>query len=227
MRSFESQLLETRLYPEGIAGRFRCPAHALPAPGQYLQAWGLDDYQAELPHSLFPAALEAEAFLAAPPLPSHWQAGARIGLRGPLGQGFQPPQSSRRIALAAVGDSALRLFPLMFQALTQGCSVTLFANCRLPAVPAAVEIHPLDALVENLTWPDYLACDGLDLEGLRHLGGLFPPGAIPFPVQALLSMPMPCGGLAECGVCAVPDRRGDWKLVCSAGPVFDLRDLIP
>jgi NAD(P)H-flavin reductase len=41
----------------------------------------------------------------------------------------------------------------------------------------------------------------------------------------LVVAPMPCGGLAECGVCAVTTRRG-WKLACKDGPVFDLGELI-
>jgi NAD(P)H-flavin reductase len=35
---------------------------------------------------------------------------------------------------------------------------------------------------------------------------------------------MPCSGLADCGVCAVPARRG-YKLACKDGPVFDLDEL--
>jgi hypothetical protein len=46
-----------------------------------------------------------------------------------------------------------------------------------------------------------------------------------FEAQALVITPMPCGGIAECGVCAVTARRG-WKLACKDGPVFDLTELI-
>ena len=42
--------------------------------------------------------------------------------------------------------------------------------------------------------------------------------------QALIVTPMPCGGIAECGVCAVTVRRG-WKMACKDGPVFDLKEL--
>jgi NAD(P)H-flavin reductase len=37
---------------------------------------------------------------------------------------------------------------------------------------------------------------------------------------------MPCGGVADCGACAVETRLG-WKLACEDGPVFDLIDLLP
>jgi len=43
--------------------------------------------------------------------------------------------------------------------------------------------------------------------------------------QVLVVTPMPCGGLAECGVCAFTTRRG-WKMACKDGPVFDLSELI-
>jgi len=37
-------------------------------------------------------------------------------------------------------------------------------------------------------------------------------------------VPMPCGGLGDCGLCAVDLKRG-WKLACKDGPVFDLNEL--
>jgi NAD(P)H-flavin reductase len=40
----------------------------------------------------------------------------------------------------------------------------------------------------------------------------------------LLRTQMPCGALAECGVCAVR-TRGGWKMACKDGPVFDWREL--
>jgi hypothetical protein len=43
--------------------------------------------------------------------------------------------------------------------------------------------------------------------------------------QVLIHTPMPCAGLAECGVCAVRDRH-DWKMACKDGPVFIMKDLL-
>jgi hypothetical protein len=43
--------------------------------------------------------------------------------------------------------------------------------------------------------------------------------------QVLVVTPAPCGGLAECGVCAVTTRRG-WKMACKDGPVFSLNEFI-
>jgi dihydroorotate dehydrogenase electron transfer subunit len=42
--------------------------------------------------------------------------------------------------------------------------------------------------------------------------------------QILIHTPVPCGGVAECGVCAVTSKSG-WKLACRDGPVFDWREL--
>ena len=44
------------------------------------------------------------------------------------------------------------------------------------------------------------------------------------PVQGLLEAHMACG-FGVCYSCAVFPRRGGVKLVCSDGPMFDLRDL--
>jgi hypothetical protein len=43
-------------------------------------------------------------------------------------------------------------------------------------------------------------------------------------VQILIHTSMPCGGIAECGVCALR-TEDDWKLICKEGPVFDLREI--
>ena len=43
--------------------------------------------------------------------------------------------------------------------------------------------------------------------------------------QVLLHTPVPCGGVAECGVCAVTLRSG-WALACREGPVFALSEVL-
>jgi hypothetical protein len=157
-----------------------------------------------------------------------WTLGSSLILRGPLGKGFRLPAKLRNLALAAAGDSAARLLPLLKSA----GSVALFTNAPLPDLPAEVEIQPLDGLAEGLSWADYLALDlpGTPDSGLRFLGDLraalklderMP---LPCPAQALLSGPMPCGGVADCGICAVRARRGH-RLACKDGPVFALNEL--
>jgi hypothetical protein len=74
-----------------------------------------------------------------------------------------------------------------------------------------------------LKWADYAAFD-LARESLPDLSmrlrtGGHRPG-LP-EAQVLVRVPMPCGAMAECGVCAVRLRRGI-GLACDDGPVFDL-----
>jgi NAD(P)H-flavin reductase len=42
--------------------------------------------------------------------------------------------------------------------------------------------------------------------------------------EALVLTAMPCGGMAECGVCAVKTAAG-WQSACKDGPVFDFASL--
>jgi hypothetical protein len=42
--------------------------------------------------------------------------------------------------------------------------------------------------------------------------------------QVLIRTSMPCGGIAECGVCAVP-LKSKWKMACKDGPVFEWQAL--
>jgi len=151
----------------------------------------------------------------------------RLELRGPLGRGFSIPQGVRRLALAAFGETASRLLPLTEQALRQEVAVALFTELSVPDLPSAVEINPLGSLTDALTWADFLALD-LPLERLAELGdflGLTHQLHVPCSGQALLWTPMPCGGIAECGVCAVQAGRS-WKLACKDGLVFNLEELI-
>ena len=93
-------------------------------------------------------------------------------------------------------------------------------------LPSAIEVSPLSDLTEALAWPDELILDlPLDaLSGLRRVLGLGPGDRPPCRGQALVETPLPCGGLGDCGACAVPARRG-WLYACKGGPVFDLEVL--
>ncbi|HEX9030029.1 MAG TPA: hypothetical protein VF823_12700 [Anaerolineales bacterium] len=243
----EGQVVEIRAAPGGLAAaRVRCPAAAVPSAGQYLLAWRSEDQEAALAVPLFLEEGTPDGFLAAPPIPPTWLPGSRLVLRGPLGRGFRLPEGSARVALAAWGETISRLLPLLTQALQGGAAVTLFTDCPLPVLPAALEISPLRDLPAALPWADFLALDlptrslpdlpaalglrpeaglpgaGLPGAGLPQAG--LPGSGLPCPAQALLLGPMPCAGMAECGACAVPSRRG-WKLACKDGPVFDWKEL--
>lgn len=210
-----------------------CPASAVPAAGQVVMASAPADEAAEasnvLATPLYLGGVAEHGFLALPleaRLPLEWLPGVALQLRGPLGRGFRLPGNLRRLALAALGETAGRLLPLAQRGLALGADVALFAG-QIPAVlPASVEFQPLNALPEALAWADFLALDlpREQLPGLRIELRLEHARRLPCAAQALVSTAMPCAGLAACGACALPAPRG-WKLACEDGPVFDLDEL--
>jgi dihydroorotate dehydrogenase electron transfer subunit len=223
----EARIIEIALDASGrLAARIACPAAAVPAPGRFSLAVVIGDTDAVLPVTLFASQSSTHGFWAAPPLPSSWIPGLNLRLRGPLGKGFSLPASTRRLALAAGGDSNARLASLAQQAAAQGADIAWFTDLPLPTLPASQEVNPLSLLPDAPAWADFLALDLplVSLPGLRAALGLPPERRLPCPAQALLRTPMPCGGVADCGACAVPARRG-WKLACQDGPVFDLDEL--
>ena len=202
-----------------------CPRALQPEPGQYLLA-SCPDLAEATAHPLFPASLPGDELSIAPPLPPGWTAGTRLHLRGPLGHGFLLPHSARMVALAAFNCSPLPLIPLAQLAIAQGAAVTLFCASAPEDLPQAVEVLPLDLLAETLSWADTLAAvfPLPDLAAFRRLAGIKIHHLFPCTALALLLTAMPCAGLADCAVCAVPMPRG-WKLACVDGPVFNLNEL--
>jgi hypothetical protein len=220
MGSYSGRVAEVRVEADGAAATIACPGRAVPGSGQYTLAVAAGDV---LGAGLFFAGVWEGGFQAAPPLPAGWEPGTVLALRGPLGHGFRLPENLRRLALVAAGASLGRLLPLASAALAREAAVTLFSDLPLPELPAALEAYPLGALPEAQVWADFLAVD-LSIEDLPGLGdrlGLLTGSQPPCPGQVLVHAPMPCAGLAECGVCALKTRRG-WKLACVDGPVFDL-----
>jgi hypothetical protein len=136
------------------------------------------------------------------------------------------PASARCVALVALAETAARLKPLLAVALGGGASVVLVSDLDLPDLPPEVEVQPVSALAEVAKWADYLAIDLLreSLPGLREKLGLGGQAGVKYEAQALIITSMPCGGIAECGVCAITVRRG-WKMACKDGPVFDLAEI--
>lgn len=228
MEILEGSVSEIRLeYGQRLAW-INCPPGLIPAPGRYVVAWAPDDVDAPLGTALFAQEAGAAGFLAAPPVPHIWEPGTRLELRGPIGRGFHVPEMARRLALAALGDTAGRLLPLVFEALAHQVAVALFTDLSLPPLPSAVEISPLHAVPEALGWADFLALD-LPLDAVSHLQQVLGLPAdvrnLPCPSQTLVRAEMPCNGLATCGACAIILRRG-WKLTCQDGPVFDTEMLL-
>ncbi len=206
------------------AGRIRCAPNLIPAPGQYLLARMERDTATPLAVPIFSAGFCIGGFTPAHPLPPNWLPGAQLSIRGPFGKGFKLPPTARFVALAAFGQNTTRLLGLMENALTQNTAIVLLTDTPPDGLSAAVEISPLAALPDITHWADYIAIDAprsmlssltasLAKSGYRNDG------------QILVETSIPCGGLGECAVCAVPLRKG-FKLACKDGPVFDMRLLL-
>jgi hypothetical protein len=224
MRTGQGRLTQIFLGPDA-AGQIACPADLIPAPGQYLLALAETDRDAPLATPLFAAGTVARGFLAAPPLPETWLPGTPLYLRGPLGKGFSLPPGARRVALAALGETPARLLPLVGPALNQGAAVLLLTDSPPESLPAEVEVmRPApSALAEAAAWGDYVALD-LPREMLHDEGSNVAAAVKPADGQALVSTPLPCGGMADCGACAIHLRRG-YLLACEDGPVVELKQL--
>ncbi len=151
-----------------------------------------------------------------------------LALRGPLGRGFLLPPSARKVALIPFDEDASRLRALVAPALKQGAAVVLLGDSDMGSLPDEVEVQPFSLLEDVLAWADYAAFDVLreNLPGLRErLGGSNRVWAGK-EAQVLVRTPLPCGGVAECGVCAVTLKSG-WKMACKDGPVFDWAEIPP
>ncbi len=210
-----------------MEGCVSCPAGAVPSEGQFLLAIDPSDPNAILATPIFLTQRSEEGFWASPLFPATWGPGTNLDLLGPLGHGFVLPRTIQRLGLAVLGDTVSRLMPLVYQSAKTNLGVTLFTDLSLPKLPAMVEMYPLATLAGSLDWPDFMALD-VPLERLAELRdvlGLPHGSGLPCPAQVLITSPFPCSGMAQCGVCAIPARRG-WKLACEDGPVFDLSVLI-
>ena len=224
MGHFYGRVSEVRL---GSGGHtevcISCPDGSIPVAGQYLLALDPSDTNAVLSTAIFLVEYAERGFWAVPLFATTWGPGTDLHLDGPLGHGFNLPRNIQRLGLAVFGETNSRLIPLVHQAVKNRVGITLFTDLSLPVLPAAVEVYPQAAISNSLDWPDFLALD-MPLErlsGLREVLGMPPGTGLPCPVQVLITSPVPCSGMAQCGACSVPTRRG-WKLACEDGPVFDL-----
>jgi Iron-sulfur cluster binding domain of dihydroorotate dehydrogenase B len=203
-----------------------CPGEAIPLPGQYLLASDSTNRNEILGTPLFICEETVRGFWANPLHPISWGPGTHLNLVGPFGHGFNLPRNIQRLGMVATGETISRLRPLINTVTKTQTSVTLFTDLTLSWLPEAVEVSPLATIKTALDWPDFLTVD-VPLNQLGELRNLFGMGyevQLPCPAQALITTPMPCAGMAKCGVCAVQTRRG-WRLVCEDGPVFELSSL--
>jgi NAD(P)H-flavin reductase len=216
------------------AAQLECDPKMMPRPGQYLQAHHPNEPEAVLGCSLFPVGLPPSIenapnsdSVSLGPIPRTWHPGTTLALRGPLGRGFNLPPAANSLGLIALGETAGRLLPLIPAALSQNADIAIFSDAPLPALPPIIELRSLQALPEAIAWADFLAID-LPLENIPHLREtlqLGPYDYLPCPAQVLIATPMPCAGIGECGVCAVPKQKKGYALACKDGPVFNLNQL--
>lgn len=210
------------------AVRIVCPANLVPAPGQYLLAQAGSGADSPLPVPVHFAAPTPNGFYAAGPLPVAWTPGTALMLKGPLGKGFQLPPAARKVLLASWSKSPGRVLSLLEACRRQNAEIVLLSETTPESIPLAVEILPPAALLETAQWADYAALDILRekmeailasqpvLDSLYLLSGY---------AQIFIETPVPCGGLADCGICAVQTRAGI-RLACKDGPVFNLAEII-
>lgn len=213
------------IFLDGSA-RIECPPELIPAPGQYLLAHASAS-DSPVADPVFFSISSPNGFVAAAPIPHVWTPGTSLNLRGPLGHGFSIPVPARKIALLAFDDSPARLQGLIPLALKQGAEVVLLSDSPVNNLPEVVEVQPLQATQEILHWADFAAIDAAreNLNQLREMMGQGNQARARCEAQVLVRTQMPCGALAECGVCAVVVHH-QWKMTCKDGPVFDWKELI-
>ena len=225
MHTGKGQVLELILESGLRHAQISCPADMVPSPGQYLLA-GIASPSDPLPVPLFSTESTPGGFIASAPIPDFWTPGTIITLRGPLGRGFELPGSARKLALVPFDVSPARLRSLIQPALKQGAAVVLVSDSDGERLHDEVEVQPFSVLEDVLAWADYIAFDvGRErLPELRERLGGKKQVSVKGDAQVLVYTPVPCGGIAECGVCAVV-TKSSWKLACKDGPVFDLEEL--
>ncbi|HJS20429.1 MAG TPA: hypothetical protein VJ785_16895 [Anaerolineales bacterium] len=222
MHTGRGRILELSLEDGNRYVRISCPDTLVPLPGQYLLA--SDGSDSLLPVPIFYTDSAPQGFIGT--AADSWEPGDMLHLRGPLGHGFALRVSARKVALIAFDNSPSRLRGLIQPALKQQALVVLLCETGADHLPDEVEVQPLSALRDILGWADFIALDvgrgNLDdlkqkLGEMAHLPALGE-------AQVLVRTPMPCGGVADCGVCAVT-MKSEWRLACKEGPVFDLREV--
>lgn len=222
MHTGKGQVVELLLQDGQRAARVSCPSNLIPAVGQYLLASDASD--SPLPVPVYYTDFSPQGFITVP-VPDSWNPSNEIYLRGPLGRGFTLPVSARKIALVAYDDSPSRLRGLIQPALSQSAAVVLVTDSVAENLPDEVEVQPLSALTEILEWADYVVFD-VRRENLPFIEGLGKQKQLSAmkAAEILIRTPVPCGGVAECGVCAVTTKSG-WKMACKEGPVFDMKEI--
>ncbi len=213
----EIQLQEER------AVHISCSPALIPAPGQYLLAQAESETDSPLPLSIFASGTTPKGFFVAAPTPAHWALGSQINLRGPLGRGFQIPNTAKKIALINLNNNLNSLLALLQQAISLNKEITLITQTKPETLPSEIEILSPENTSEAIRWADYVAAS-LDRNQISTFAEKVPTEAHIY-TQLLINSEIPCAGLAECGVCAIRTRKS-WLTTCKDGPVFNLSELL-
>jgi hypothetical protein len=223
MNTGVGKVLELLLQDGLRHARIACPANLIPSAGQYLLASSGSDPL--LPASVFYTDSALEGFITAP-APDTWIPRLELFLRGPLGRGFALPSGAKKICLVAFDDPPIRLRGLIRLSMKQQAAVTLVTDAGVDSFPDEIEVQPLASLTEILAWADYVAMDVAreNLQRLMEKLGKANLLSVMDEAEVLVRAQTPCGGIAECGVCAVTTRSG-WSMTCKDGPVFSFNDL--
>jgi len=214
------EIMEIGLADGAVQLRVSAKTNIHPQPGQYFLAYAPEANE-PLAAPLFFAGTSNTDWILAGQFPAQWQPATRLNWRGPLGRGFQLLPESRRVALVDWGTRSYSLPALISLALAQDASVVWYSHHMPEWLPPVVEVLPPESLAEAWDWADYLAIE-CDYKHLAQVAAALmnSPGRKPgCRTELLLHTPLTCGGIAECGVCAVRTKNG-WKLACKDGPVF-------
>jgi len=174
--------------------------------------------------------------------------GDGLDVFGPLGRGFELPETCRHVAMVARGVGLATLAPLAEMAIERGARVSAILSAREPAylmsedylrsVGAEVvtvtdaegtsSVEDVERMVRSL-----IEQEGVDLIGtcgsnrlLMLLQRLCAEYKIPG--QVALEQLMGCG-IGMCFVCVLPFRSPDglvYKRVCKDGPVFPIEEAL-
>jgi dihydroorotate dehydrogenase electron transfer subunit len=171
------------------------------------------------------------------------QAGEKISLLGPLGNGFSIETKSHRLLLIAGGMGIAPLSYLAQEALKRDIEMKLLVGARTVSQICPEQLLPegiaIFTATEDGTGGEPGMITSLIPQHARWADQVFICGPLPMfktivnnyvscfeakPVQVSLEIRMGCG-LGFCYACTIKTRRG-LKQVCKDGPVFNLDDVV-
>jgi dihydroorotate dehydrogenase electron transfer subunit len=229
--------------------RLDCPdINSQPHPGQFVMVRCGDgvEYQLRRPLSLHQQeGNELSLLFRVVGRGTQWlserQAGQKLDLLGPLGNGFTIHPDSKRLLLAAGGIGIAPLVFLAEAAISQGKEVTMLLGAPTASQLYPRKLLPTGARLITATEDGSTGRKGMITDILSDFIGaadqLFACGPPPMyrqmakmpelkdkPVQVSLEMRMGCG-LGICYGCTVKTKNG-LRQACKHGPIFNLDEVI-